>query len=367
MKKSERSCTHKSTGRILAITALLLLIMFPVFSSAALAGNVKGQASACSLENKISCTDCGEKASAVITGDSCCGKCGDSKGAIKCGDCDEKKGHGRKHGKKGKHRRSYRHLASVRHGESACPSGKVSCASEHKEGKGYKKHGKGHRKHGKVDCASCPGHKDKALCAEKHKGNKDHKDHKGLRKHGKCKGDCDSHKKGGELFKNCCRPGKEDCHVCGRGERKWKAHRKFKKYGHHTNRAKVSICTAKGNIELPESSHIARVSTSQLGELIRSRRPFVLLDARTGKFDDGRRIPGARALSPFCSAQEAKALIPDRRSLVITYCSGLKCPASHKLALRLSELGYVNLAEYPFGVQGWEKVHYPFERSLGEK
>ena len=38
--------------------------------------------------------------------------------------------------------------------------------------------------------------------------------------------------------------------------------------------------------------------------------PAVVLDARAGKWDDGKRIPGAKALAAAATAAEAAALIP---------------------------------------------------------
>ena len=42
----------------------------------------------------------------------------------------------------------------------------------------------------------------------------------------------------------------------------------------------------------------AVVNTEALAALLRAKVPVTLLDARTGKYDDGRRIPGAKTLSP---------------------------------------------------------------------
>ncbi len=95
------------------------------------------------------------------------------------------------------------------------------------------------------------------------------------------------------------------------------------------------------------------ISTAALAALLRAKVPLVLLDARTGKFDDGRRIPGAKSLSATTTADEAAALIKTEDTLVVTYCSNLKCPASSYLAKRLAKLGYKNVIEYAHGIDGW--------------
>lgn len=100
----------------------------------------------------------------------------------------------------------------------------------------------------------------------------------------------------------------------------------------------------------------ATVSTAALAALLRAKVPLVLLDARTGKFDDGRRIPGANSLSATTTAAQAAKFIKAKDTLVVTYCSNLKCPASSNLAKRLTALGYKNVVEYPNGIEGWAKA-----------
>ena len=103
----------------------------------------------------------------------------------------------------------------------------------------------------------------------------------------------------------------------------------------------------------------ATLSTAALAALVNAHTPVTILDARTGKFDDGRRIVGAAALSPDAAEQDVATAIPDKSRLVVTYCAGLKCPASHKLAERLRQLGYRNVIEFPEGIAGWAEAGNP--------
>jgi rhodanese-related sulfurtransferase len=111
--------------------------------------------------------------------------------------------------------------------------------------------------------------------------------------------------------------------------------------------------TAQGEKE--KAKEAAEISTTALETMLRAGS-VIVLDARTGKYDDGNRIPGADSLSPDASAKEAAAKIPSKDSLVVTYCSNKQCPASHKLAMQLSRLGYKNLLEYPVGIAGWKEA-----------
>lgn len=79
----------------------------------------------------------------------------------------------------------------------------------------------------------------------------------------------------------------------------------------------------------------------------------VILDARAGKWDDGKRIPGAKQLAPGDAAAKAATMIPAKDSRVIVYCTNLHCPASKHLAEELVKLGYTGVEKYPEGIEGW--------------
>ena len=103
----------------------------------------------------------------------------------------------------------------------------------------------------------------------------------------------------------------------------------------------------------------AHIGTEALDSLLRSGVPLTVLDARTGQYDDGKRIPGAKSLSPQATEAEALAVIPGKDALVVTYCANLKCPASKMLAENLHKLGFRNVLEYPNGIAGWIEAGHP--------
>jgi rhodanese-related sulfurtransferase len=103
----------------------------------------------------------------------------------------------------------------------------------------------------------------------------------------------------------------------------------------------------------PAGAKEAVVNTEGLATLLQSKVSLKLFDARSGKYDDGQRIPGAQQLSPDAAEAVIAKAIPDKSELVVTYCAGVKCPASKALADRLKKLGYSNVIEYPQGIAGW--------------
>jgi len=116
----------------------------------------------------------------------------------------------------------------------------------------------------------------------------------------------------------------------------------------------------------PIVSKDAVINTEGLAILIRSKVPLKVFDARIGKYDDGRRVPGAQTLSPSAESDVVSKVLPDKNALVVTYCAGLTCPASKMLADHLKKLGYTNVIEYPQGIAGWAEAGNMVEQKKGE-
>jgi len=105
------------------------------------------------------------------------------------------------------------------------------------------------------------------------------------------------------------------------------------------------------------AEHGARtVDTAGLKKIVEAGAGTVILDARSGKWDDKNRIGGAKSLNAESSAAEIAAALPDKNAKIVTYCAGLTCPASGHLAKKLNELGYTDVTEYPEGIEGWVKA-----------
>ncbi len=118
------------------------------------------------------------------------------------------------------------------------------------------------------------------------------------------------------------------------------------------------VCAAGAAIQAapkPARTAYAEIGTDALATLIASGANPVLLDARVGQWDDGRRLPGAKALAPDTDEAGALAVIGGKDVLVVAYCTNLKCPASKHLANRLLELGFKNVMKYPEGIDDWQQ------------
>lgn len=112
-----------------------------------------------------------------------------------------------------------------------------------------------------------------------------------------------------------------------------------------------------GDVRL--KAEVPTVSTAGLVALRNAGVAMTILDARSGKYDDGLRIPKARALAADADEKLIRRMLRNRKRLIVTYCASLSCPASAKLAERLKSLGYGNVIEYPYGIKGWKEMGLP--------
>ena len=98
------------------------------------------------------------------------------------------------------------------------------------------------------------------------------------------------------------------------------------------------------------------IDTTGLKKLLSSDQKVTIVDARSGKWDDGRRIGDAQQLAANASAGDIAKALPNKDATIVAYCTSTKCPASATLAHKLVDLGYKNVVKYPAGVNGWEKA-----------
>ena len=144
---------------------------------------------------------------------------------------------------------------------------------------------------------------------------------------------CKQHASGGGKCPSCGMPAKQSCPQCG---------------------------MSKGQCKCPATAApMAEINTLVLKSLIDSGVKLTLVDARVGKYDDGRRIPYAINLGPEAKDSEIQSALTSKDALIVSYCVNLKCPASRLLAARLIALGYKHVLEYPQGIEGWVSAGYP--------
>ncbi len=132
-----------------------------------------------------------------------------------------------------------------------------------------------------------------------------------------------------------------------------------------------SAVTALTETVSPKETHQAEdyktIHAKELKEWIDSGKHMVLIDARPKKFEEGVVIKGAKFL-PFDS-DDAKIIhtLPSKDAVIVVYCASIKCPASGKLAHKLTSMGYKHVYKYPEGIEDWMDKDYPLDNVVPGK
>ena len=102
------------------------------------------------------------------------------------------------------------------------------------------------------------------------------------------------------------------------------------------------------------------ISRTELQAAIADGSVTVIETLRAEHYADGH-LPGALHLHLDDVDAQARALIPDQSTPIVTYCSNAACPNSHHVAARLEHLGYVDVRRYADGKQDWIEAGLPLE------
>mgnify|MGYP001388231487 CR=1 FL=1 len=105
--------------------------------------------------------------------------------------------------------------------------------------------------------------------------------------------------------------------------------------------------------------HHRTIKAEELKSWYDQKKPMVVLDARSRKYFDGILLPDAKWLPSESSEKEIISTIPNKDTLIVVYCAGVKCPASGWLYDKLYSMGYSNVYEYHEGLKEWVQKGYP--------
>ena len=86
-----------------------------------------------------------------------------------------------------------------------------------------------------------------------------------------------------------------------------------------------------------------------------------VIDALGGEYYAKRHLPGAIPLVENDVTDQAAALLPNKATPIVTYCSNPACPNSQRVADRLTALGYTDVRKYREGIEDWTTAGLPTE------
>ena len=112
---------------------------------------------------------------------------------------------------------------------------------------------------------------------------------------------------------------------------------------------------------------VKELSTQELKQWIDDKNDFVLLDVLAAESYQARHVPTAKSVPVGDSdfTEKAQALIPDKDTPVVAYCSSSQCGASPRAAGMLADVGYTSVYHYKDGLAGWQNAGYAFEGEAG--
>ena len=105
------------------------------------------------------------------------------------------------------------------------------------------------------------------------------------------------------------------------------------------------------------------ISLETLRAELSRHEPVRVLEILPREYFDSGHLPGAENLPLSGLDQAVRALVPDRQTLIVTYCSGPTCNNSHLAARRLAELGYENVRVFAGGKAAWRDAGLAFENA----
>lgn len=101
------------------------------------------------------------------------------------------------------------------------------------------------------------------------------------------------------------------------------------------------------------------ITTNELKALFDAKKSgFLLVDTRTKEEFEDAHIIGALNIPEKSFEKSGAEIIKDKNTLLIFYCSGVKCGKSKRTAKIAHKMGYANLAIYNDGFPVWEESGY---------
>lgn len=107
------------------------------------------------------------------------------------------------------------------------------------------------------------------------------------------------------------------------------------------------------------NSEFSPVTTEKLKDMLDSKIPFTLIDARSKEEFEEAHIGSAVHVTEKDFDASLSKLPANKSSLLVMYCNGIKCGKSVKVALKAKAAGYSQILIYRDGFPVWEEKGMP--------
>jgi rhodanese-related sulfurtransferase len=116
-------------------------------------------------------------------------------------------------------------------------------------------------------------------------------------------------------------------------------------------------------VVLGDHAAVPEVSTSRLVKIL-NKHQGVVIDVRPNHEYAMGHIPGSINIWENNLTKVITKRYPHKETLIVTYCNGIHCGKSRRVAKELRELGYKNAHRYQLGIPFWRALGFPCEVSL---
>lgn len=110
---------------------------------------------------------------------------------------------------------------------------------------------------------------------------------------------------------------------------------------------------------------ISEIERDELQQLI-EQGDVTLVEALPEEVHAVAHLPKALCIRPRRVDELAPVLLPDFEAPIVVYCNDKTCDSSHRVAERLSQLGYRSLYRYKAGKLDWIAAGLPVEGNAVE-
>lgn len=128
-----------------------------------------------------------------------------------------------------------------------------------------------------------------------------------------------------------------------------------KKIGAISSMAAVVLCVICLSVVSCLATSFPVITTDELRNMIDEKKPFMLIDTRTKPEYQEAYIVGAQNIPETEFEKMSSLLIPDKKMLLVLYCSGITCGKTKRTAVKAHAMGYTNIFLYNEGFPVWEE------------
>jgi rhodanese-related sulfurtransferase len=108
---------------------------------------------------------------------------------------------------------------------------------------------------------------------------------------------------------------------------------------------------------------ILQINVSQFKALLRSKKRFALVDTLPETQYAREHIPGAVSIPKDAIEKKAPRML-GKDDLIVVYGKNMKSDSSERAAVKLADLGYKHVVNFPGGLDDYRQTRLPLEGRL---